>query len=91
MINKEITLGKHLHDQPSFREALYHSNLRVATLIPEYNCRFVMAGYVDREVKILHGRHTNLPAIAKRINSYKKQRIFKIDESTKNLYVWWRT
>jgi len=90
MINKEITLGKHLHDQPAFREALYHSNLRVATLTPEYNCRFVMPGYVDKEVKILHGRHTDLPAIAKKINSYKKQRIFLLNKLTKSLYLWWR-
>ncbi len=65
-------------DQPSFREALYNSNLRVTTLTPEYNCRFIMPGYVDRTVKILHGRHPDLPLVAKTINAETKQRIYKI-------------
>src|SRR5687767_7026541 len=28
-------------DQPAFREALYHSDMRFTILPPEYNCRFV--------------------------------------------------
>ena len=86
-MNKETTPP---HDQPAFREALYYSKLRVATLTPEYNCRFIMPGYVDKEVKILHGKHTDLPEIAKKINSYKKKRIFMLNQSTKSLYLWWR-
>ena len=79
------------HDKLAVREALYNSKLRIAALTPEYNCRFIMPGYVEYEVKILHGIHTDLPDIAKIINSYKKPRIFKLDELTKSLYVWWRT
>ena len=45
-----------LNDQGTFREALYRSRLRVATLPPEYNCRFSAPGFVDGPVRILHGR-----------------------------------
>jgi hypothetical protein len=42
-------------DQAAFRELFYHSELRLATLAPEYNCRFD-AGYLHGRVKILHQR-----------------------------------
>jgi len=42
------------NDQPAFREALYHSVLRIATLPAEYNWRGV--GYVWGKVKVLHTR-----------------------------------
>ena len=45
-----------LGDQGAFREALYRSPVRFATLPPEYNCRFSVPGFVDGPVKILHGR-----------------------------------
>ncbi len=63
-------------DQPSLRESLYKSSLRIATLPPEYNCRFIFPFYVSREVKILHGRHTNLPELAKEINKTIQKRVF---------------
>ncbi len=47
------TEGFH-NDQPAFREALYHSGLRIATLPAEYNWRGV--GYVWGTVKVLHTR-----------------------------------
>ncbi|NER01847.1 MAG: TIGR01627 domain-containing protein [Okeania sp. SIO3C4] len=62
-------------DQPTFREALYYSKLRIATLAPEYNCRFPFPGAVSGIVKILHGRHENLPLVAEKINSGKRLRI----------------
>lgn len=40
-------------DQPTFREALYYSDLRVAVLPKEYNCTF-WTGVVRGRVKILH-------------------------------------
>jgi hypothetical protein len=44
------------YDQPAFRQALYlNDDVRVATLPPEYNCRFRMGGYYNRPVVILHG------------------------------------
>lgn len=42
------------HSQPSMREALYHSVLRIAPLPREYNWRGT--GYVHRKVKIVHKR-----------------------------------
>src|SRR5271166_2514080 len=61
-LNKEIQwlhpMGKALFkgdlpDQPTFREALYCSKLRIATLTSEYNCRFNFPGFVHHKVKIL--------------------------------------
>lgn len=43
-------------DQASFRTVLYESSLRVATLPPEYNCRFPYPVSVCGKVRILHGR-----------------------------------
>jgi len=42
------------NDQPAFREALYHSGLRMATLPAEYNWRGM--GYAWGKVKVLHVR-----------------------------------
>lgn len=76
-LHKEVGDTRHnVHDQPSFRCALYNSSLRIATLPPEYNCRFVFPCYVCRNVKILHGRHPNLLSIAEQINSTVKKRVF---------------
>jgi hypothetical protein len=43
------------NDQPSFRCALYRSGLRIATLPPEWNQRFDMAGYQNQALRVLHG------------------------------------
>jgi len=43
-------------NQPSFRRALYKSDLRIATLPTEYNCRFGFPNQVSLPVKIFHGR-----------------------------------
>ena len=59
----------YINDQPTFREALYNSNLRIATLPSEYNCRFILPGFVHHKVKILHGRHKDLQAIESAINA----------------------
>jgi hypothetical protein len=58
-----------LNDQGSFRGALYLSSVRIATLPPEYNCRFSAPGFVEGPVRILHGRGVNLPSVAATINS----------------------
>lgn len=65
-------------DQPSFRAALYASPVKIATLPPEYNCRFIYPVYVDGKVKILHGHHNDLPAIEAEINQKTKMRCFLI-------------
>ncbi|WP_254840503.1 putative nucleotide-diphospho-sugar transferase [Natronomonas marina] len=43
-------------DQPSFRHTLYHSDLRVATLPPEYNCKFRYPGLAVGQIICFHGR-----------------------------------
>lgn len=57
------------NDQAPFREALYHSDLRVATLTPEYNYRFGKRLAINGVLKIIHGRHPNLPQVAKRADA----------------------
>ncbi len=42
------------HSQPSFRETLYHSDLRFAVTPDEYN--WAGTGYVQSKVKIIHKR-----------------------------------
>lgn len=66
-------------DQPSFREALFKSKLKFCTLTPEYNYRFIFPTFAQSEVKILHGRHPNLPEIASQINSKLVCRTSKLD------------
>ncbi|MFH7027671.1 MAG: hypothetical protein ACHBN1_20300 [Heteroscytonema crispum UTEX LB 1556] len=68
--------GTKYGDQPSFQLSLHKSNLREVVLTPEYNCRFVFPVCVSGIVKILHGRHPDLPAIAKEINSEISTRLF---------------
>lgn len=47
--------GEAINDQPFFRVAAYRSNIRIATLPREYNCKFRGQGYLNGAVKILHG------------------------------------
>ena len=70
-------------DQPPLRIALYHSTLRIATLTQEYNCRYHSFGYLNGEVKILHGRiparsytEANLRRIAAILNNSTIPRVF---------------
>lgn len=73
---EETLLNSDLNDQPTFREAVYNSGtVRVATLTPEYNCRFSSPGFVHTMVKILHGRHSNLQMIARAINAEASRRV----------------
>lgn len=48
-----------VNDQPFFRAAAYFSDIRIATLPREYNCKFRGQGYLNGSVKIIHG-HVNL-------------------------------
>ena len=49
-----------MRNQPSLRKALYESDLRIATLPPEYNCRINFPGQVAGKVKVFHGRLTSV-------------------------------
>jgi len=64
-------------DQAAFTPILFKSDLREVILPPEYNCRFAYPIGVCGTVKILHGRDSNLPMIAKEINSYTGPRIWQ--------------
>ncbi len=44
-----------INDQPFFRAAIYNSEVRMATLSREYNCKFRGQGYLNGPVKLLHG------------------------------------
>lgn len=43
-------------NQPSFQKTLYHSDLRLATLPPEYNCMVRYPGHAIGKIKVFHGR-----------------------------------
>jgi hypothetical protein len=54
----EAKPGQQINDQPFFRVAAYYSDVRLATLTREYNCKFRGQGYLNGKVKVLHG-HVN--------------------------------
>jgi hypothetical protein len=65
-------------DQPAFREALYFSRARIATLPPEYNFRPSYVGYVNERVKVLHDRHPKLAQFAQAINRQAHRRVIYV-------------
>jgi len=71
-----IIKGRHF-DQPSFRQALYRSELRIATLTSQYNCRFVDGGCVAGDIKILHRRSNfDFPVVEQVLNQTTRPRIY---------------
>ena len=72
-----------LNDQQPLRMAIYRSEVRIAPLTFEYNCRFPNFGYLSGRVKILHGRpplscysEQTLQEIADRLNEVTIPRVF---------------
>ena len=71
-----------INDQPFFRVAAYESDVRIATLTREYNCKFRGQGYLNGPVKILHGHvdvKFDLKQIGKAIavlNASKRPRVY---------------
>lgn len=63
-------------NQPSFRETLYRSSLRVATIPTEYNCRANFGGYLNSTVKVLHGTFDNPDTVLETLNKYEGPRAF---------------
>jgi hypothetical protein len=57
-----------INDQPFFRAAAYFSDIRIATLTREYNCKFRGQGYLNGRVKIIHG-HVKFQLTAEHANS----------------------
>ncbi|MCP4380699.1 MAG: hypothetical protein GY798_04640 [Hyphomicrobiales bacterium] len=64
-------------DQASFRSVVYASDLRLATLPPEYNCRFPYPTSVCGEVKLLHGHadQEDFERIGRGINRNRRLRL----------------
>ena len=54
--------------QPAFRTALYHSDIRFAIIPEEYHCRFVFPFKVCGKVKAVHGRHPDIETVISRLN-----------------------
>jgi hypothetical protein len=65
-----------LDDQGAGREALFRSQLRVWALPTEYNCQFNFPGKLFSEVKILHGRHRDLPRVGRFMNRRPRPRLY---------------
>jgi hypothetical protein len=71
-----------VNDQPFFRQAIYSSNARIATLTREYNCKFRGQGYLNGPVKLLHGhvnfgmRSSYMQRVAATMNDSKGPRVY---------------
>jgi len=63
-------------NQPSFRRTLYESNLRIATLPTEYNCRVNFGGHLKNQVKIIHGSIENPKLMIQKINEMSTARVY---------------
>ena len=58
-------------DQPALRRALFASGIRLGILPPEYNFRTVMPAFAGRgKVRIIHGRHSDMAAVERRLNMH---------------------
>ncbi len=68
--------GKHLRDQTALREAVYESDLRIATLPREYNCRYHFVGALFSDIKILHGRWDDMSKVRSQLNLSSEPRVF---------------
>jgi len=74
-----LTVDETATDQEALRAALYESNLRIATLPPEYNFRIPYPQVVEGKIRLLHGRASNFDDIATKINNsskIKKSRVY---------------
>lgn len=64
-----------VHCQPSLRQALYESPVRIATLPLEYNYRFDHPAQFTGKVKIIHGDPSKLELFASQDNRYQGERL----------------
>lgn len=76
-----------LQDQATFKEAIYYSELRIATLPPEYNCSINNPGRLLGKVKILQGRHPSFPSLARKMNKKLGERVHIRQSETKMMIV----
>lgn len=89
----ELVTNDNTQNQPSFRITLFESDLRVATLTPEYNCMVRYPGHVRNTVKIAHSRlldistpgaskSVNVPDALETLNQYGGHRLYEPDGSS---------
>ena len=87
IVYEDLFDGSNPQNQPSFRKALYESDLRIATLPPEYNLMLRYPGHAIGEVKLFHGRlldidtpgagkYTEVEEAAEKINESTSHRVF---------------
>jgi hypothetical protein len=62
-------------DQLSFRETIYKSGLKLATLSNEYNYRLPFPQVTCGPVKVLHGRSKDVGGILHQINQHRRYRV----------------
>lgn len=83
----ELVTEDNTQNQPSFRKTLFESELRIATLTPEYNCMVRYPGHIKNDVKIAHSRllqiqtpgapkSVNVEKSVKSLNKYKGHRLY---------------
>ena len=71
-----------INDQTFFRAALYYSDARVATLTREYNCKYRGQGYLNGQMKMLHGHidhQFDMPQLeqaARALNASQRPRVY---------------
>lgn len=70
------------HDQPAFRRALYNSNIRFATLPPEYNYFAPSPGFAHGRVRVLHHRILDIDTPGGDMKLDVKEFASNINEST---------
>jgi hypothetical protein len=86
----ELVAENNMQNQPSFRKTLYESELRIATLTPEYNCMVRYPGHIKNNIKIAHSRlldiqtpgapkSVNVEKSIKILNKYKGHRLYVPD------------
>lgn len=64
-------------DQPTFRQAIYESAIKLYVLPPEYNLRTVMPGFSGRgNIKIVHGRGIPMDQLTSWVNDSQNIRVF---------------
>jgi hypothetical protein len=69
-------IGEWRNDQPALKKSLYESSVRFAVLPREYNLRKPYPGYIYGDAKIIHGRGSDIPKIAKKCNKEKGPRVY---------------
>ncbi len=83
----DLVTDNNTQNQPSFRKTLFESDLRIATLTPEYNCMVRYPGHVRNKVKIAHSRildiqtpgaskSVNVEKSINKLNSYEGHRLY---------------